>query len=135
MTNEEYAAIIRSMIEHENTLLNHRMTWMWTLQGLLFAAVGFMWEIHDLLVLLICAFGLCSCISVGVSLKSAVRAIGSLLKDWDDRLSAGGSYHGPPVIGSPGVSGWLEANLKPWHILPWLTAGVWILLAAAKLAL
>ena len=35
MTNEEYAAIIRSMIEHENQLINHRLTWLAAFQGFL----------------------------------------------------------------------------------------------------
>ena len=131
MTTEEYAAITRSMIEHENTLLNHRMTWMWTLQGLLVAAAGVMWEIHNLVVLLICIFGFCSCISVGVSLQSALRAIESLLKDWEDRASGDPNYDGPRVIGSPGVRP-LLSKLHPWNSLPWLMTVVWVLLAIAK---
>jgi len=133
MTDEEYAEIIRSMIEHENTLINHRMIWMWTLQGLLVAAVGFMWEIHYLLVLLICTFGFFSCISVGLSFQSALRAIGSLLEDWTQR-SKGGNYDGPRVIGSPGVRPILS-KLYPWYALHWLMAILWILLAIGNYAL
>ena len=134
MKTEEYAAITRSMIEHENTLLNHRMTWMWTLQGLLVAATGVMWNIHFSLVLLICVFGFCSSISVGVSLRSALRAISSLLKDWGDRVSSDSEYNGPRVIGSPAIRRYITV-LHPWNFLPWLMAIVWVLLAIAKLTL
>jgi hypothetical protein len=131
MKTKEYAAIIRSMIEHENTLLNHRMTWMGTLQGLLVAATGFMWEIDDLLVLLICVFGFCSSVSIGISFKSALRAIKRLLEDWDDRKSKNPYYDGPDVIGSPRIKSF-RSKLNPWNILPWLIALVWVLLAITK---
>ena len=94
MKNKEYAGIIRAMIEHENTLLNHRMTWMWTTQALLVTAAGIMWRYHHLLVQLICFFGFVSCVSVGLSLRSALRAIDSLLADWAKRLSLGGPMTG-----------------------------------------
>ena len=133
MNDEEYAAIVRSMIEHENTLLNHRMTWMWTLQGLLVAATGIMWGFHHLLVLLICFFGFVSCVSLGTSLQSALRAIDSLLKDWETR-SAGGPYDGPRVIGFSEVKSVLS-KLYPWNMLPWLMAIVWVLLAIGRVTL
>ena len=133
MNNDEYAAIVRSMIEHENTLINQRMTWMWTLQGLLVAAVGIMWDIHYLLIFLICAFGFFSCVSVGISLKSALRAIDSLLKDANTRLSEGG-YDGPRVIGSPGIRP-VISKFQPGNLLPWLMMIVWVLLASAKIFL
>ncbi len=134
MTTDEYAAITRAMIEHENTLLNHRMTWMWTLQGLLVAAAGVMWGFHSFLVLLICVFGFCSSISVGVSLQSALRAIDSLLSDWTNRVSRDPNYNGPRVIGSPGVRP-IISKLQPWNSLPWLMALIWILLAIAKFSI
>jgi hypothetical protein len=41
------AAIIRSMIECENRLLNDRINWLVTIQGLLFTALGFAWDKKD----------------------------------------------------------------------------------------
>lgn len=134
MNTEEYAAIIRSMIEHENTLLNHRMTWMGTLQGLLVAAVGFLWKIDNHLILLICIFGFCSSASIGISFNSALRAISSLLQDWEKRKSKDPDYDGPRVIGSPGTRP-IISKLQPWTCLPWLLALMWILLAIANFIL
>lgn len=38
--NAEWAGIAREMIRHENELMNHRLTWLLTAEGLLFAALG-----------------------------------------------------------------------------------------------
>ena len=53
MDQEKYYDTIRSMIFHETTLRNNRLTWMWALQGLLLAAYGVLWgkSFHGLLVL------------------------------------------------------------------------------------
>jgi hypothetical protein len=34
----------REMVRHENELMNHRVSWLLTLQGLLFTALGFAWD-------------------------------------------------------------------------------------------
>ena len=74
-----FIAVIRSMIQHENTLLNQRMVWMWTLQGLLFSAIGFLWKFNKLPVLIISLVGFLSCFSIGYSLNRANKAIKDLL--------------------------------------------------------
>ncbi len=35
---------VRDLIQHENNLINHRIGWMATLEGLLFAALSFSWQ-------------------------------------------------------------------------------------------
>src|SRR5439155_13633195 len=39
--------VIRQMINVENTVINHRLTWFATLEGLLFSALGFAWGKPD----------------------------------------------------------------------------------------
>ena len=134
MKTDEYAAIIRSMIEHENSLMNHRMTWMWTSQGLLVTATGIMWEIHIFLILLVCLFGFCSSISLGISCNSALRAIKSLRIDWGERKKEDPEYRGPRVIGSPEMRPFIS-KLFPWNFLPWLMALIWICIAVARFIL
>lgn len=46
-TVKETAQIIRSMIQCEETLLNNRINWLMTIQGLLFAGLGFSWDKKD----------------------------------------------------------------------------------------
>jgi hypothetical protein len=36
--------VIRSMIDRENELINHRIGWLTTTQGLFFATLGFAWD-------------------------------------------------------------------------------------------
>lgn len=35
---------IRNLIRHENELINQRLTWLGTFQGLLLAALAFAWD-------------------------------------------------------------------------------------------
>lgn len=135
MTNEEYAAIIRSMIEHENQLINHRLTWMAAFQGFLVAAVGFAMTEAALdetkLVLLIAALGFAIALSTAKTLWSSQRAIRSLLQDWQQCLNNNPKYNGPRVIGSPGPSAlrWLH----PWYFFPWAMMVFWAVLVWVSL--
>jgi hypothetical protein len=40
LTLNEKILLYRRIREHEDTVMNHRIVWMWTLQALLFAAVS-----------------------------------------------------------------------------------------------
>ena len=95
----KYVAEIRSMIQHENALLNARMGWMWTLQGLLFGAISFLWEIHWILILIISLVGILSSISIGYSCIRASNAVGSLLEIAKDFKEKNASYYIlPPTL-------------------------------------
>jgi len=41
---EKYASSIRNMIQHEDTLINHRLTWFLVFQGFLFTTLGIVWR-------------------------------------------------------------------------------------------
>lgn len=131
MHPERFAEITRSMIEHENALLNHRMTWMWTLQGLLATAAAFAWREDVSLLWLICAFGALSSASFGVSFVSSLIAVNNLLERWHQYARANPGYTGPPVIGTP-HSKIIPTVLKPWGLLPWLSVVFWLATAAIK---
>ena len=131
MNSEEFAKITRSMIQHENELLNHRMSWMWALQGLLATASSFIWKDEVMVVQLICAFGFLSSISFALSFKSSMRAIDSLLNSWHVYAAENPGYTGPPVIGYPEPK-LMTTFFHPWHSLPWLSAIFWVLLAWAR---
>lgn len=44
VTDKEYAEITRSMIRHEDSVLNRRLYWCVTIEGLLMASLSFAWE-------------------------------------------------------------------------------------------
>lgn len=80
MSREElrdYAATIRSMIAGENALVNSRMGWLLTLQGLLFAALSFVWNLHSALSVSVAIVGLAVSFSLGFYLRCNMRSI-----DW-----------------------------------------------------
>jgi len=130
---ERYLAVIRSMIQHEDTLLNQRLTWMWTLQGLLFGAAAFLWKEGLLPVAVVSAVGLLSAVSIGYSLNRGLRAVKDLLtiaSDYKNRLSI--QYEFAPTIGSRRKAiEWL----LPGRFLSWLFGVSWLIIVALRLAL
>ncbi len=131
MNAEEFAEITRSMIQHENELLNHRVSWMLALQGMLAAAFSFIWKDALIVELLICSFGFLASLSFSLSFRSSMRAIHSLLDGWHKYADENPGYTGPPVIGAK------EPHPKttffhPWHSLPWLAAIFWVILAWSR---
>ena len=87
MDIQDDAAIIRSMIQHENTMVIERTNWMLALEGLLFTALAFAWDKSPVLVLVLSVMGLVSSLSLGVFLQSATRAIFQLQQWWRNHLA------------------------------------------------
>ena len=125
LNTNEYASISRSMIVHENELLNHRMTWMWTFQGLLLGAVAFTWETDKSVVVAISFIGSISAVSFSLSFLSSLRAIKNIIEKWHEFSGANPGYVGPPIIGSDG-KGNIHTFFKPWGALPWFVALLWL---------
>jgi hypothetical protein len=74
----------REMVRHENELMNHRVSWLLTLQGLLFTALGFAWDKADAhaLIYVFCATGAVVAISSQTVLNGARQAIDQLRQWW-----------------------------------------------------
>ena len=113
MDEIQKAETVRTMIRHENELFNHRLTWMATLQGLLFAALGFAWDKKDTRELLwvLSAVGLLTSLSSMRALKAGASAIESLVSWWDKNHQQG--YAGPDIIGI--------RSSTLWFLYPWFT--------------
>jgi hypothetical protein len=117
------AATIRDLVKHEAALINNRISWMTTLQGLLFAALGFAWrEGRDVIYVLGC-MGIAIAISTLASLRIASFAEERLLDQWDDNKPD--DYNGPDVIGYR-TDGKLLWYLQPWRLLPVLFVISWL---------
>ena len=123
-----YEEIVRQMVRHENDVMNHRIMWLLTLQGLLFAALGFSWDKQDAryLVYVFCATGAVVALSSLPVLDAADRALRRLRQWWIDNRPD--SYNGPDVVGF-----WREARwnsiLLPSRILPVLFILSWCAVA------
>ncbi|MEL6552849.1 MAG: hypothetical protein AAFQ63_05215 [Cyanobacteria bacterium J06621_11] len=116
-------ATIQALIQQENSFINHRMNWMWTLQGLLFTALAVLWDKADAVAAtsLICATGFISCLSIGYSLRCSVRALRNLQRTTFSR-----------VVGL-GVCEERFHFLLPWNLLPLVMGVVWIAMFVVNL--
>jgi hypothetical protein len=125
-----FLCAIREVVRHEDGLLNQRLTWMWTLQGALFAAASVFWSKDCRVVVLIACIGLLSCVSIGYSLVRGLRAIHGLrILDENQRKELPDSSLLPPAMVAPPV----VRYLLPGFFLPWLFGVGWILMSAMRL--
>lgn len=123
--NSSSEVTVRDMIKHENELINHRITWLSTLHGLLFAALSFAWDNNNAqaLVFVFSVLGILISISAFSVLHAASGAISNLADWWEAHKPAG--YDGPGVIGWRTKRPWQKA-LYPWNMLPILFTFVWL---------
>ena len=126
----------RELIESENEMINHRMMWLLTIQGLLFASFFLVWRgglgrgsVDERLhatgareIGILYSLGVFSAVSVGIVLFLALNTIKCIVTSTPD---AGERY----VIGlSHGPVPALVHYLLPWNSLPVLFVAAWHLL-------
>ena len=70
------------MLEHENTLLNTRMNWSFSAQGILFTAVVAVWDKSSWISFMISVIGGLSAFSICVSMRESNDAIDGLKERW-----------------------------------------------------
>jgi hypothetical protein len=127
-SNEE-AKIIRDMVRHEDDLLNQRITWFSTIQGLLFAALALVWDkaSSSSLVLTLSLIGVILSASTFYALQRGLEAIRIQIEWWDKNKAT--NYAGPDVIGRrPGLKS--KNWLWPYFLFPvvFITAWTFILI-------
>jgi hypothetical protein len=142
--DNNYRAVIRSMIQHEDQLRNQRLGWLLTLNGFLFAGLGFAWsKANGWLVAVFAIVGVAVSISGFASMMmsdAAVRelshmaepAIPSEIKK--KHLARSGLL---PVMGARRTdykNRWLTVLLYPWKVLPVVLALTWIALPFVRVA-
>ena len=118
------AQLVLESAKHEDDLLNHRMTWMWTLQGLLFTALGLLWKVHPFPACIVSIVGLASCVSIGFSLRCSVRALHNLdeAREWASSVTY--PEQETPMMGL-GKKEVTRHYMLPWNVLPWLMGVAW----------
>lgn len=125
----EIAAVVREMIRHEDALTNQRMSWFLTIQGLLFAALGFGWDTDRSLVCYVLApTGLLTCAFCWLTLVMGPRTVGQLNEWWETyRLKeTSEAYEGPPVVGNLYKVQGIGEFMWPWNSLPVVLGVAWI---------
>jgi len=120
------------MIHRENEIINHRVTWLATMQGLLFAALGFAWDKPNIkpFVDLLCFLGTAMSLILFALLVGATAAMYRLSAWWDSHKPQG--YEGPDVIGLRPFKWPLLRYLGPWSFIPFLFLVAWIVVWRIK---
>lgn len=129
MTNSDesskYEETVRMMIHRENEVIHHRVTWLTTVQGLLFAALGIAWGKPEIspFVALLCILGvLMSAVSL-VALVGASLAMRRLIEWWE--IHKPPQYNGPDIIGLRPMKSKFFGWIGPWSFIPMLFISAW----------
>jgi hypothetical protein len=141
MTSTEYANVIRAMIQHEDTLRDQRLGWLFALNGFLFAALGFAWNSSDAtaLVVVLSILGVVVAITGVAAMQASAMAISKLASL---PVVQGQDDPEPPVIAlrsgdfrkSSGVRRYIP-QFYPWRVVPWCLAASWIAVTVVRLAI
>lgn len=97
-----------------------------TIQGLLFAALGFAWDKQDTrqLVTIFCVMGIIFSVSCWSSLRLSSEALHKVQSWWERHYPQ--DDEGPPVTYIAPTNKVLRF-LRPWRLLPWVLALGWLL--------
>ena len=128
-TNED-AKIVRELIKQESDVSNHRLTWMVTLQGFLFASLSFAWDKGIALSAVLALLGVFSSASSLIALYVAHQATVKIIASWEKNRPQ--DYDGPDVIGYF-VEGKLRTFAMPWFSLPFLLILAWLVILCVNL--
>lgn len=131
---DDFSETIRKMVDSENTLVNHRMGWLTTLQGLLFASLGVAWDksTASSLLPILCGLGIGTAVIILLSLVGASRAQAQLIAWWDAHRPE--SYAGPDVLGLRPANSKLGGLLDPWNWLAAMFVAAWLAVIVGRLS-
>jgi hypothetical protein len=93
LETDDLRQVIRTMIQHEDTLRDQRLGWFLTLNGFLFAALGFAWNSSPALAYILGVLGVFIALSSFLTLRVSTLAVRKL------RHYVGDSSVPPPVVG------------------------------------
>jgi len=108
------------MIRHEDDLRNQRLTWLFTLDGFLFATLGLVWngEHSTLLICALAAVGVFIGLSAVGSMRVSRMAIDELrIEDNPDHERLMGIERTKVGRGT--------RLLYPWYVMPWVMVVIW----------
>lgn len=120
-----------SKIVYENSLMNSRLTWLGTFEGLLLAAISFSWGKSTGLIVSLCSIGFLISISIGISTRRANIAIEYYRNWWDKNKPEDALIH--DVEGYRSGTGFLWF-LMPGAFIPWCFAVLYVVLGLLVLS-
>ncbi|MCI5130809.1 MAG: hypothetical protein D3904_04645, partial [Candidatus Electrothrix sp. EH2] len=131
---DKYRDDLRDLIREENEMIDQRMMWMLTLNGLLFTTLGFSWgrsRVLNWLPWILSGVGAISAVSFGFILQTGVKSIECTNELWLV-LSKYSRCPLPPIIGlrNQDIIPY-SRPLLPWNCLPLLLYSAWLTVALA----
>ncbi len=129
---QKYNNSARDLIKEENEMINHRMRWMLTLNGLLFTTLGFSWgknRVLNWLPWILSGVGAMSALSFGFVLQTSIKSIECTNELWYT-ISKFSEHPILPIIGRSkyDIVFW-STPLLPWRCLPLLLYAAWLIVA------
>lgn len=122
---------INERIKLENELINQRMSWLSTFQGLLFAAFALAWDKKigaQPICLIACIIGILVSLSVGLAMYRANVSIKEASAKWDEIKPKGYAGLDPEGVRSASGCDWL----MPGSFMPCLFAVMWLCLFVVR---
>lgn len=130
MSIDRKIELYRRIREHEDNVKNQRMTWMWTLQGLLFTAFSLSDNgiTEESIKPLIALAGLISSVSIGLSLVLSNIMLNRMQTEFEKLLGSDNAGEAPflnIILGKLLSSKTPVTLLLPWNALSVLFAFIW----------
>lgn len=135
ITNMDNAQIyfqnLLEQIQHENGLIDNRITWMLTLQGLFLVSLSFLLKDkpYRIAAVIVCCIGFVTCVSFGCSIVVGMHVLNELNPVSNELGYAIAKGIGVTPIDMTGNTSGVLSFLLPWRILPWFFSYIWIVLA------
>lgn len=129
---DRIADTVRSMLNHESDVIGHRMNWLGSFEGFLFASVGFSWKLpENTPAFVVCILVLAVSFAILFSLFGASSATRRLLLWWHNNKPA--EYRSPDVIGFDIKVPSARLYLASWNFIPLFFAAAWLTLIVVRL--
>ena len=127
--------VVRQMIQHEDSLRDQRLGWLFALNGFLFTALGLAWgdASSTSLVLIIAAVAIVVAVSTAAAMYASRVAIGRLgdLVPVEQRDLIMG-LRSRDLEARGGVAAYVP-KLYPWRVIPWCLAVAWAATAVVRI--
>lgn len=118
-------------IRHENGLIDNRITWMLTLQGLFLVSLGFLLKDkpQKIAAVIVCCIGFVTCVTLGCSIVVGMHVLNELNPVANGLAHVIAKDIGVTPVNMTGSASGVLSFLLPWRVLPWFFAYVWIVSA------
>ncbi|MBD2120862.1 hypothetical protein [Trichocoleus sp. FACHB-262] len=125
---KEYYDCLRDLLKHEDSLMSERLRGLFTVQAILFAALGVFWKEHNgMLVSVLALLGMVSNASYGFELVMGNRAIACILSKWRIYCLSRNVAGAPPIIGYE-LAEKFPRWLLPGRFVAWLLFMCWVVI-------